>query len=68
VSMKEYEIVRDKLRRDGLDWETAVSQAEELALNAQDLFGRLLSKEEIFSIAFLSGVRWEAKRRAKKTP
>ncbi len=66
MSKREYDIVREKLRRDVIEWEAAVDQAEELALNARAMFGHLLSEDEIFSIAFLSGVRWEINQRNPK--
>ena len=66
MSKREYDVVIAKLRRNCVDWEAAVDQSEELALNARAMFGHLLSEDELFSIAFLSGVRWEANRREPK--
>ena len=66
MSKREYDVVIGKLRRDVDHWEDAVNQSEELALNAQAMFGHILSSEEIFSVAFLSGVRWQMNQQKPK--
>jgi len=62
VSKSPYDVVIGKLLEGLAHPEDTKDQAEARALDAEAIFGSMLSMEEKIALAFISGVRWKERK------